>query len=108
MYATVRRYTCRAGTVREVARIAESGFLPIARTIPGFVSYTIIEGGTDNGRDVLITVTTCQTAEGVEESVRKAATWVRNNVAQFDPSTPMVATGEVLTTTAAAQPQYAP
>lgn len=106
MYATVRRYTIDPGTAREVGRLADAGFLAVARTIPGFVNYTIMEGGTENGRDVLVTISIFESREGVDESVRRAAVWVKDNVMQFHPSAPSVTTGEILATTAVKAQQY--
>lgn len=96
MYATVRRYTARKGSARALAADLQQTFLPVVSAIPGFVAYYYAEGDPEAGRDVLVTVTVCETRDGVEDSVRKAAAWVKEHAANIDVSAPMVTTGEVL------------
>ncbi|HEY7396105.1 MAG TPA: hypothetical protein VH559_14720, partial [Gemmatimonadaceae bacterium] len=80
MYAVVRRYTLKSGGVHELAGRVEREFLPIIRAVPGFVSYVFLEGGQEWGRDVLSTVSVFTNREGAEESVRRAAKWVGDNL----------------------------
>ena len=96
MYAVVRRYTLKAGGVRELATRVEREFIPILKSVPGFVSYTFLEGGQEWGRDVLTTVSVFNNREGAEESVRRAAKWVGDNLGAFEPSQPTVTAGEVI------------
>jgi hypothetical protein len=77
----------------------EREFIPILQSVPGFVSYSVIEGGVENGRDILATVSVFTNREGAEESVRRAAKWVGENLMEFDPSTPSVAAGEIVLST---------
>ena len=95
MYATVRRYTAKKGAAQSLRAELEKTFLPVVRSIKGFANYYYISGGEEHGRDVLLTVTVCQTQEGVDESVRKAAEWVKAHARDADVSPPMVTTGEV-------------
>ncbi len=44
--------------------------------VPGFVSYAASETGADSG----FTVTVCQDKAGTDESSRRAAKWVKDNV----------------------------
>ena len=96
MHATIRRYTAKKGSARGLSAELQKSFLPIVRSIKGFANYFYVLGGEENGRDILITVTVCQTKEGVEESVRKAATWVKEHGKDADISAPQITTGEVL------------
>jgi hypothetical protein len=96
MYAVVRRYTLKPGGARLLAGRVEREFVPILRSVPGFVSYQLLEGGTENGRDVLATFSIFSSKEGAEESVRRAADWVGANLGDFEPSKPSVAAGEIL------------
>ena len=96
MYASVRRYTMNSGANVVGSGLVEKGFIPIIKKIPGFVSYSLIDGGSENGRDVLITVSVFESREGVEESVAQAAQWVGANLAAYEPSKPMIAQGTVL------------
>ena len=95
MYATVRRYTAKKGAAQKLRAELEKSFLPVVRAIKGFQNYYYIGGGEENGRDVLVTVTVCQTRDGVDESVRKAAEWVKQHGKDSDISPPSVTTGEV-------------
>ena len=99
MYAVVRRYTLKPGGVRELAARVEKEFVPILKSVPGFVSYTYLEGGQEWGRDVLTTVSLFTSREGAEESVKRAAKWVGENLSSYEPSQPTVTAGEVLYTT---------
>jgi len=99
MYAVVRRYTLKAGGVRELAALVEKEFIPILKSVPGFVSYAYLEGGQEWGRDVLATVSFFDNQHGAEESVRVAAKWVGEHLSSFEPSQPTVTAGEVLLTT---------
>jgi hypothetical protein len=109
MYAVIRRYTVTSGGARELADRVQREFLPILRSVPGFVSYMYMEGGQEWGRDVLATVSVFDSREGAEESVRRAAKWVGDNLTKFAPSQPGITAGEVLTTSGfARQPTYTP
>ena len=95
MYATVRRYTANKGSIRDASKRIEE-FRPIITAIPGFVSYTLLEGEEERGQDVLVTVTICDTRAGVDESIKVAASWVKENLTGLGISAPIVTTGEVL------------
>lgn len=100
MYAVIRRYTVTSGGARELADRVDREFIPLLRSVPGFVSYMYMEGGQEWGRDVLATVSVFDNREGAEESVRRAAKWVGDNLTEFAPSQPIITAGEVLTSTA--------
>ena len=107
MYAVIRRYTVTSGGARELAERVEREFLPILRAVPGFVSYMYMEGGQEWGRDVLATTSIFDNREGAEESVRRAAKWVGDNLTEFAPSQPVITAGEVLTSSGIAkQPSF--
>jgi hypothetical protein len=109
MYSVIRRYTVTSGGARELAERVEREFLPILRAVPGFVSYMYMEGGQEWGRDVLATVSIFDNREGAEESVRRAAKWVGENLTEFAPSQPVITAGEVLTSSGIAkQPSFTP
>jgi hypothetical protein len=102
MYAVVRKYTLKPGGVRELATRVQKEFVPILQSVPGFVSYTFLEGGQEWGRDVLSTVSLFTDRVGAEESVKRAAKWVGDNLGEFEPSQPTVIAGEVLFSTSEA------
>jgi len=105
MYAVIRRYTLTPGGARQLAERVDREFIPILRSVPGFVNYMIMEGGQEWGRDVLATVSIFDNKEGAEESVKRAAKWVGENLTEFAPSQPVITAGEVLTSSNIAQPR---
>jgi hypothetical protein len=91
MHGVLRQYTLDAKNVGEVVRRAAQGAIPIVKSIPGFVSYAILDAG--QGR--LVTYSVYESQAGTAESTRKAATWVKENLAALLPSPPRVVEGEV-------------
>ncbi|HEX4684061.1 MAG TPA: hypothetical protein VH277_15195 [Gemmatimonadaceae bacterium] len=108
MYAVIRRYTVNPGGAKDLAERVDREFLPILRSVPGFVSYMYMEGGQEWGRDVLATVSIFDSKGGAEESVQRAAKWVGENLTGFAPSQPIITAGEVLSTTIIRSVAYAP
>ena len=92
MHASIRQY--KSSDAAEVGRRANddsTGFPPIAREIQGFRAWYLI----DNGDGTLTTVTICDDAAGVEESVEKARGWVGENAADLVEGSPNVTNGKV-------------
>ena len=62
----------------------------LLRGVPGFISYYAISGG-----DTFTSVTVCQDKAGTDESTRRAAAWVKENVkGTINP--PMINEGDTL------------
>jgi heme-degrading monooxygenase HmoA len=99
MFAVVRKYSVRPGGARELAERVEREFLPLLKSVPGFVSYTYLEGEHENGKDVLATFSVFESRDGADESVRQAAAWVAENLIEFSPSRPIVTAGKILVST---------
>ncbi|HEX6533625.1 MAG TPA: hypothetical protein VF041_03455 [Gemmatimonadaceae bacterium] len=99
MFSTIRRYTVASGIARQIAPRVEAELLPRLRAIPGFVSYELIVGGPDEGRDALASVSTYTTRDGVDESGRVAARWVADSLKGIDIQPTGTTTGEVLLST---------
>ncbi len=91
MYAAVRRYQGITDP-REVGRRVGEGFVPLISQIPGFVGYSFVDAG--NG--VMISTSIFENQASAEESNRRAADWVRDNLASFMPSPPQIIAGEVV------------
>ncbi len=91
MYVAIRRYKIKAGSMDEIVRRAQGGFVPLVSQIPGFVAYY----GVDAGNDVGVTISIFQNQAGEEESTRRAADWVKQNVAEFVEGAVEVTAGEV-------------
>ena len=91
MHIVIRQYNVNPNAVGEIVRRAREGFLPLISAAPGFVSYSM----TDAGEDGLITVSSFEDSAGAEESVRLAASWVKDNLATLLSYPPRVTSGEV-------------
>jgi antibiotic biosynthesis monooxygenase len=91
MYVAVRRYQVKAGSIDELARRAQEGYVPLVSQVPGFVAYY----GVAAGNDRIFTVSVFQDQAGADESTRLAADWVSQNIAEFLQGPPEVTAGEV-------------
>jgi hypothetical protein len=97
MYAAIRRYQVDPGSVDEVTRKINEGYLPTIKEVSGFQAYYAVDAG--DGR--LATVSVFEDQAGAEESTRKAADFVRQNMASLVPDPPEVLQGEVVAQEAA-------
>ena len=76
MYAVVRSYSGEgAPELFDALGKREEDVKALISGVPGFVSYAAFPNG-DGG----ITMTVCQDKAGTDESSRRAAEWVRENV----------------------------
>ena len=91
MYVAVRRYKVKAGSMDELARRAQEGFVPLILQSPGLVAYY----GAASGNDSLFTVSIFQDQAGADASTKLAADWVGQNLAEFIQGPPEVTAGEV-------------
>ena len=91
MYATVR---CYEGVTDpgEAARLVDEGFLPIISEIPGFVAYYWVNAGDG----VMVSTSVFEDQSSEEESNRRAADYVRQNMASLLPNPPQITGGEVV------------
>ena len=91
MYAAVRRYEGVADP-REAARLVNESFVPLISKIPGFVAYYWINAG----GGVMISTSVFRDKASAEESNKRAAEWVRQNLASALPNPPQITAGEVV------------
>ena len=91
MYATIRRYE-GVTNPSEAARRVNEGFVPLISQIPGFVAYYWV----DAGGGVMISASVFQDQAGAEESNRRAADWVQQNLASLLPNPPQITAGEIV------------
>jgi len=92
MYIAIRRMKVKPGELDEGMRRIENGFVPIISNVPGFVEYVGVQVGEDEG----LTISFFETQEQAEESTRRAAQWVKQNLAPLDAGPhEIVAVGEV-------------
>jgi hypothetical protein len=76
MYAVVRTYSGQgAAELFRVLGQREPDVRALISGVPGFVSYAAVRSG-DGG----VTVTVCQDKAGTDESSRRAAEWVKENL----------------------------
>ena len=90
MYTAVRTYTTTDAA--ELARRVQEEFVPMMRDLPGFIGYYIVDGG--DGQMASITV--CENESGVEESNRRAASWVQERLAELITDGPHVIAGDTV------------
>jgi hypothetical protein len=76
MYAVVRKYSAGASELFDALEQREADVRELIGGVPGFVSYAAFRTG-DGG----MTVTVCEDKDGTDESSRRAAGWVGENVA---------------------------
>jgi hypothetical protein len=76
----------------EAGRRVNEGFVPLISTVAGFVAYYWV----DAGGGVMISTSVFQDQSGAEESNRKAADYVRQNLASLLPKPPQITAGEVV------------
>jgi hypothetical protein len=91
MHAVVRTYSGQgASELFDLLGQREDDVKALIGGVPGFISYAAFRSG-DGG----VTVTVCEDKAGTEESSRRAAEWVKENVsAAGDP--PAIIEGETV------------
>lgn len=91
MYAVVRRYEGVTDPA-EAGRRVDEGFVPLLRQVPGFVAYYWI----DAGDGVMVSTSVYEDRAGAEESISRAAAFVRESLASLLPNPPQVTAGQVV------------
>ena len=90
-YLAIRQYQLAPGhTMEELSALAESGFIPILRQVPGFQEYVLVETG-----EGVLSISVFADQAGADESTRRAADWVQQNLTGFFTGPPTVTTGSV-------------
>jgi len=97
MYATIRRYTPKAGAVNkenldELGHRLEHKFIPMLQDIPGFHCYYAVNVGNKE----LVTIGVFDNKSGATESTRRAADFVKNDPIKDRLGSPDVLEGELL------------
>jgi hypothetical protein len=88
MYAVIRRYTGAARLIEALDR-APQEVERLMASVPGFVAYHAIRAG-----DTLVTMSVCHDRTGTDETTRRAAQWVRDNVPAGAVGAPEITVGE--------------
>ncbi len=89
MHGVIRRYRGAAALGDALASRSQE-VRDIIGGVPGFVAYYAVRAG-----DELATVTVCEDRAGTQESSRRAAEWVRQNLPGGAAGAPEVVEGEV-------------
>ena len=89
MYVVVRRYTGASALV-DVMVQKEQEVRDLISAVPGFRAYYAVRAADG----AVATVTVCDSKEGTDESVRRAAEWVRANTTGASISPPQITEGE--------------
>src|SRR6187455_2400222 len=91
MYAVIRTYTGQgASELFDLLGQREEDVKELIGGVPGFVTYAAVRSGSGGA-----TVTVCEDKAGTDESSRRAADWVKENVSTTaDP--PTITEGETV------------
>jgi heme-degrading monooxygenase HmoA len=91
-YVVLRRYQVRSGDTAEISRRAQAGFVPIISRTPGFRAWYLV----DTGKDTVMAISIFKDQAGAEESTRRAAAWIKKNLAELMPNQPEIRAGKVV------------
>jgi hypothetical protein len=92
MYVVVRSYSGPgASELFDLLGQREQDVKDLIGGVPGFVTYAAFRSGGDSG----MTVTVCQDKAGTDESSRRAAEWVKENVSATG-SPPVITEGSTV------------
>ena len=91
MHVAIRRYQVDPASAEEVMRHVDEGFIPLIKDADGFLAYYALKAGSDE----VVTVSIFEDQAGAEESSRRAADWIRQNLAALLPDPPEITAGEV-------------
>jgi hypothetical protein len=89
MYVVVRQYE-GASPLADAMADREDDVKELLTGVEGFVAYYAARDG-----DTLTTVSVCRDRAGADETTRRAAAWVEENIPGTTVSPPQVSTGEV-------------
>ena len=94
MFAAIRYYQADPPSIDEVVRRVREDFVPLIRDMRGFVSYFILVPS--EREEDIVSVSVFEDQQSAEESNRKAADWVVQNLSELLRPTPEFAIGQVV------------
>lgn len=94
MFAAIRYYQADPPSIEEVVRRVQEDFVPLIRDMRGFVSYFILVPS--EREEDIVSVGVFEDQQSAEESNRKAAEWVVQNLSELLRPTPEFARGQVV------------
>ncbi|MER3438307.1 MAG: hypothetical protein C4346_12385 [Chloroflexota bacterium] len=89
MNAVLRQYTGASALIDQLAR-KHQDVQALLESIPGFLAYYAVRAS-----DNLTTVTVCESQEGAEESTKRAAALIKENLPGLTMAAPRVTEGDV-------------
>jgi hypothetical protein len=89
MYSVIRHYAGAPSLADELTKRKGDVEKEISG-VPGFVSYYLLKTA-----DGAIAITLCESRQGCEESSRRAANWLRQNLPNAKIPAPQILSGEV-------------
>src|SRR5262245_36148420 len=102
LHGVLRHYTVDPKNVNEIVRRVAAEGLTFLKSIPGFLSWGLL----DTGRGDMVTYSVYEGKTGTEESTKKAAAWIKENIASLVPSPPHVIEGAVRLREIKESPKY--
>jgi len=90
MYGTIRRY--KVSKPKEFNERVNAQFINLVRRVPGFISYVAI----DEGDGWWASVSLFETKEGIIQSDRVAAEWVKQAASELVSGSPEITAGLVV------------
>jgi heme-degrading monooxygenase HmoA len=94
MFAAIRYYQADPPSIEEVVRRVQEEFVPLIRDMRGFVSYFILVPS--EREEDIVSVSVFEDQQSAEESNRKAAEWVVQNLSELLRPNPEFASGQVV------------
>jgi hypothetical protein len=92
MFASMRRYRLKHGSMEELTRRVDEGFVEEISTQPGFVSYEFI----DCGEGEIMTISLFEEAEQAEHSRELATRWTEERLSDLEFTRIEAIRGEVM------------
>jgi hypothetical protein len=89
MHATMRHYA--SPELADALAARQSDVEALMSDVPGLRSYHLMR--TETG---CASITVCDDTAGTDESTRRAATWIRENLPQLSGMAPEILSGEVI------------
>jgi hypothetical protein len=91
MFASIRKYQLKPGVNKQINKAINEAFLPIVSSVPGFIAYH----GVDSGSNEWASITIFESREAAEESNRRAADFLSDDVGSLIVSGPEIVVGDV-------------
>jgi hypothetical protein len=91
MYGAIRQYRLQPGAANDVIGKIRDEFVPMISNVRGLVAYTVVLVA----GDAIVTTSIFENQAGAQESVRRAADWVKNTLEASIVGSAHMTTGEI-------------